>query len=529
MDQYPLDLSSRVLTENRLINRELGFSAAYMAVKYIRQHIEAQPESISPQTGRALLALAASDRFESKKQVLFLYQEAFDALVRIAVTGCSPESGLIIPKLNEMLAACRGKRTRALAQALGNLPVRARAVTCADLGEERPASIRFHDLAFRMGIPDGADGKWKGRSLVFSGADQARTTLKFAHSDANVREIYREGMWLRHLKADSLGTDLPVPLCSDGQVLFRVLGLPAHLIPDCGELHGRPAIVYNASAAYYAYPNTPVAAQTLPQGRILDIFRNCAKSLGRLMSQGLVHTALIPLFHNRIQQGRRQDRGVYLWEHGGRLDQWLESCRYPNFAASGIRDLEHLEPLDRLRGRNGMRHYIGDHMLSFILVMGSYFRNKAPHTRGWDENGLPLDTRKLFDADFFRELLTETISGYCRGFNGRVPGEVQGLDLAGLVDGLIQKMGLDEDMEETLRANDQAEMDSEGFVRFLAERGVTGIRPHRRGRADISLMTGPHLGRFNSPISVPALIEFLFRFSALCVSDRYLMENGLKA
>lgn len=524
-----MDLSSRVLTENRLINHELGFSAAYMAVKYLRQHIEARPDAVSPQTGRALLALAGSDRFETKKQVLFLYQEAFDALVRIAVAGCSPESGQIIPRLSEMLAVCRGKRTRALAQALGDLPLPARSHTLPDLGEERPARIRFHDLATLLGIPDRMEGAWKGRSLVFRGPDRSRITLKFAHSDTNVREIHKEAIWLRHLKARPLGTDLPVPLCRDGHVLFRILELPPHLVPDCGILHGRPAIIYTASAAYYAYPNTPGAAQSLPKVRVLDIFRNCAESLGRLMSQGLVHTALIPLFHNRIQQGRRQDLGVYLWEHGGRLDQWLESCRFPNFAASGIRDLEHLESLDRLRGRNGIRHYIGEHMLSFILVMGSYFRNKAPHTWGWDESGRPLDTRELFDADFFRALLTETVYGYCRGFNGRVPGEIQKLDLAGLVDGLIQKMGLDEDMEETLRASDQAEMDSEGFVRFLAERGVTGVRPDRKGVADITLMTGPHLGGFNRPISMPALIEFLFRFSALCVSDRYLLENGLKA
>jgi len=34
--------------------------------------------------------------------------------------------------------------------------------------------------------------------------------------------------------------------------------------------------------------------------------------------KGIAHTALIPLFHNRVQQRRRNDHGAYLWEHAGR-------------------------------------------------------------------------------------------------------------------------------------------------------------------------------------------------------------------
>ena len=62
---------------------------------------------------------------------------------------------------------------------------------------------------------------------------------------------------------------------------------------------------------------------------------------------GIVHTAPIPLFHNRAQAWRREDRGIYEWPRGGRLDRWLSSSRHPNIAASGLRDFEHLASIRR--------------------------------------------------------------------------------------------------------------------------------------------------------------------------------------
>ena len=47
----------------------------------------------------------------------------------------------------------------------------------------------------------------------------------------------------------------------------------------------------------------------------------------------------IPLFHNRTQRLRRDDQGRYQWFRAGRLDQWLDSCAFPNLGLSGAERL----------------------------------------------------------------------------------------------------------------------------------------------------------------------------------------------
>ncbi|RLC26278.1 MAG: hypothetical protein DRH21_02575 [Deltaproteobacteria bacterium] len=69
----------------------------------------------------------------------------------------------------------------------------------------------------------------------------------------------------------------------------------------------------------------------------------------------------------------------------GRLDAWLHSCRYPNFGPTGIRDFEHLITLKSKSQK--LYEYIGSHILSILLVIGSYFRNHEAERFGLDEQG----------------------------------------------------------------------------------------------------------------------------------------------
>jgi hypothetical protein len=87
-------------------------------------------------------------------------------------------------------------------------------------------------------------------------------------------------------------------------------------------------------------------------------------------------------------------------------------------------------------------------------------------------------------------------------------------------------MGLDEHMQEALRIQDQLAMDDDQFEKFLADRGVSVIPP--KGKEEIILFTGPHLGEFNQPISIPELIEFLFKFSAFCVASFYMKDLSIE-
>jgi len=156
-------------------------------------------------------------------------------------------------------------------------------------------------------------------------------------------------------------------------------------------------------------------------------------------------------------------------------------------------------------------------------VAGSYFRNQEAGLVGLDDEGNPVDARHLFDARLFGETVNSIFLNYYEGFTetkfcGPLP-----MDLDAFVCRLIDEMGVDRHMEEILRVAEQTAMTDTAFFDFLESRGFSEgqIREFEKGRHDIPILTGPHLGGFNQPISVPELIEFTGAVSALCVADRY--------
>ena len=83
----------RIHTEDQLKNQKLDFSAAFMAVQYLVSQMESFPESITDSTLDALLFLIESNRFNSQKQVLFLYSSAAMALIQMAKKPWLPKIG----------------------------------------------------------------------------------------------------------------------------------------------------------------------------------------------------------------------------------------------------------------------------------------------------------------------------------------------------------------------------------------------------------------------------------------------------
>jgi len=227
-----------------------------------------------------------------------------------------------------------------------------------------------------------------------------------------------------------------------------------------------------------------------------------------------------------VQGLRRPDHGLYEWQRAGRLDRWLDSCRYPNFGVTGIRDFEHLIPFRGL-SRNLYRH-IGEHLLSLFLVTGSFFRNKDREKIGIDSEGRHVDARDLFDRPFLREIIQGIFLNYYSGFVGvEFSGELP-FDFDKFTERMIDEMGVDRHMEEILRVVDQAEMTDEEFMSFLEERGYTEkeVKGFQKGEEDIIMCTGPHLGGFNQRISLPELIETVGSMSALCIFGRYWREKS---
>ncbi len=305
-------------------------------------------------------------------------------------------------------------------------------------GRTLVASCSRRCLAIKLG-QGGGDG---GRLLV----------------EATIQEhlnLHREAFGLRSL--------LPKPLAPDGDsYLFRLRDLPPATKAELNLASDPYAICYTADEGYFRYLNDPsLSAEETARGLAL-----CARDLAFLIREGLIHDALVPLFHNRETTGTRPDRGAYRWWSmiPGRLDRWRDSCRYPNLRVSGIADFEHISFRPQI-SITELRHRMGDHLLSMSLVLGSYFRN-----RGW------------FDPEAMSAALRAVFGTYYRALaSGRSP--------------------LDECVDwDRLATRMIEEMEGDKYMVAL----VRGAGP---GGGDLEVKSGPHLGHFSGFFPIPELIK----------------------
>ncbi len=170
----------------------------------------------------------------------------------------------------------------------------------------------------------------------------------------------------------------------------RFPGLPN---PRCGHRRSAPwklgALLFGLSRTILHTPTTNVPENCPLLKIFLEIMGRNARHMGTLMALGLTHTAPIPLFHNRVQQGRRRDAGTYQWHRMGRLDQWLASCRHPNFGLSGLRDFEHIEPHQRQghgpvprHGHDPAQPFPGNGQLFPVQLPGAHGTGRTQPPRG---------------------------------------------------------------------------------------------------------------------------------------------------
>jgi hypothetical protein len=119
--------------------------------------------------------------------------------------------------------------------------------------------------------------------------------------------------------------------------------------------------------------------------------------------------------------------------------------------------------------------------------------------------------------------MKHTFLEYYHGFMGEPFEEELPLDFDFLADRMIDEMGVDRHMEEILRIADQEAMSDPEFKGFLIQRGYDRetIARMEKGKREITLLTGPHLGGFNDRISLPELIRFIETMAALCISGIY--------
>ncbi|MFZ5811557.1 MAG: SidJ-related pseudokinase, partial [Thermodesulfobacteriota bacterium] len=441
-----------------------------------------------------------------------------------------------------------GKPRMAASEAVGALPLclRGPAPPEPDPGDDLP-EVSWNDLfalAEAVPVPDAPPGPARtapaglsraGRTLLAPLAD-GRTVfaVKFARRGEDPAGLALEAGWMERLAV--LAPDMPAPfhvprpILVAGRPVFRVQDAPlgrAGLAPAAlaqGPGAGL-AMAYTARADYFSYPNEHGPRGGLSGGELLEVLARNALLFGRLAGHGIVHTAVIPLFHNRVQRERRADAGLYDWRRMGRLDRWLSSTRFPNFGTTGPRDFEHFA--SHQGPDTALYRSVGDHLLGLALVAGSYFRFKDPDRVGLAADGRPVDARELFDPDLFAAGLAAIFTAYFEGFTGRPAAGDPPFDAQALAGRLVEEMGVDRHMVEMVRVADQEAMDDAAFAAFLTGRGLPPEEAARlrRGERDIALPTGPHLGEFNGPISAPELITFTAVAAAKCVAGRYFAQH----
>lgn len=502
-------------------------AGVYMGLKRLNEAVRQAPESVEDLVVDHIEALLASPKFATQSKAFFIFREATQTLALLVRFGAPHIRQQALLALQRCVFAGQGTSRHAAAEAAGALPL--------DLAGPTPESFVSGCAGVYPPdrIPSGGEGerrgpwRWAGRSLWAPMRDGRVFVCKCLRRGGHPETLYREAAWLNWLStsmAEQFGVFGLETM--DGYPLFELdLSKETGVPPDIGS---RPTCLgFWAPARYFAYLNAPWAGK-LDLERCGRGLRRCAYELGLLAGYGVVHTDPIALFHNQIQYWRRGDGGRYQWYRGGRLDQWLASCRHPNLGLDGLRDFEHLVPCTG--GGRRFFHALGDHFLSLALVAGSCFRFQAPERVGTVGSGEPVDTRDLFDAEMLAEWLEGCFFGYYAGFTQKTSYQGQcPIPVARIARELVEAFGRDLHMVEILRQQDLEYMGREGVLAYLSARGVEQGEANRlweRGE-EIPVASGPHLGEFNSRLNTPALLDYVAQAAALCVAGRYLEEQGV--
>jgi hypothetical protein len=529
---YERDLErERAILENALEVREHDFAGAYLAICDLHSLVKTHPRLTHPGTVSALEGVLRNSNFSSQSQSFFLYRKAADALVSVVVgTIGKPLADHALSTLQNLLGTTNGHSCRASTEALGSLPLSIHGPTTSEQIVGDFPQVRWPDILKAAGLTTRNVPAVFGRSFVVA-TDKKDMLLvvKLASGEDAAQSVYKDAVWMEHLSAEGycfpVRFNIPTPIKFQGSYVFRLENMPVEMPEERGLEPSCYGISFFAHEDYFAYPNDYRPGRRFTMASFREVMFRNAWLLGRLTSLGIVHCAPIPLFHNRVQRNRRADRGLYEWQRGGRLDRWLDSCRYPNFGLTGIRDFEHFTSFNG-SGRE-LYHHIGSQILSLLLTTGSYFRSKNIQRVGFDAQGKAVDARDLFDKPFFQELVQGIFLGYYKGFTGREFKEEIPCDFDGLTSRMIETMGVDRHMEEVLRVADQMEMSDESFKVFLKSRGYSedDTKVLKKGVEDVTVYTGPHLGGFNERISIPELTESVGAMSALCIAGRYRIQT----
>ncbi len=524
MPGYDLE-RDRILSEITLADKAYDFMAKFMAVYSLQSLTKTNPEVIKSDTISILEKVLIDSEFSHQIQAYFMYKEVASTLCSVIIHS-KDLAAEALTTLKNLLALTNGHPHRATAEALGALPFTIRGPVIRYNGKKEIPCVMWKEICDQVNFDLIEPPQVVGRSLVASAGQRNQLlVIKLARAGESLESLYAEAFWMEYLQTQvgsfPIRFDVPKAIEIHGSHAFMLKEIPVK-IPGSINVHPKGyAIGFLSDEDYFTYPNDTKEEKQLAKQEVKEVISRNAWLLGNLASVGIIHSAPVPLFHNRVQRYRRRDQGLYEWPRAGRLDRWLESCLHPNLGLTGLRDFEHLVSFKG--ASKNLYRYIGIHMLSMLLIAGSYFRNKESYRVGFDNCGNPVDARDLFDKKFLKELIHDIFCNYYNGFVGKPFEGKLPIDLDKLAGRMIDEMGIDSHMEEILRVTDQNEMTNEEFKAFLRGRGLSieKIDSFQKGARDIVIHSGPHLGEFNHRISLPELIEAVGTMSSLCIAGRY--------
>jgi hypothetical protein len=503
------------------------YIARYQALHHLQSVIKTNPDLVDSRVVLVLRDVLKDTRFLHQRQSLFFYRMAAEALSSILVHSRNRSLGdCALSALGALLSTTSGNSHRATAEAMGSLPFTLDGPELHPDYNGQIPRLTWDQAVSETGMSLQGEPVFFGRSMAARIRGNGDfLVFKLAGAGEPAKDLSREALWMAYLRDHrhrfSVRFNIPRAVRIRNGYVFRFTRLPWKLPARLNPGKNTCAICFVAHGKYFQYPNQVYpdvgsARQTFP-----EIMSRNAWLLGRLSARGIVHTAPIPLFHNRVQVHRRRDRGLYEWYRGGRLDRWLESCLYPNIGITGVRDFEHFISF-KVSNRQLYR-FLGNHILGLLLIAGSYFRNREPQKVGLTSSGKSVDVRHLFDRAMLAEIIHGIFHRYYDGFVGQPFAGKVPLDIDALSFRMVEEMGVDRYMQELLRVVDQNAMTDDAFRLFMRERGLNDqeVSSLKKGQHDLRIQSGPHLGGFNEQISLPELTEAVATMSALCIAGRF--------
>ncbi|RLG29319.1 hypothetical protein DRN98_08540, partial [Methanosarcinales archaeon] len=153
------------------------------------------------------------------------------------------------------------------------------------------------------------------RSLVYDLGEKKILVIKFLKAGENPSFLLREAFWMKHLEKlqkkgyfKGIRFDIPQPLEFSGSYVVKIRNIPIRIPKKL--LHPENyALCFIASEDYFLYPNEILPEKRLSVAEFKEVILRASYLFGYLTSLGIIHTDIIPLFHNRPER-----RGYHYWE-----------------------------------------------------------------------------------------------------------------------------------------------------------------------------------------------------------------------